>query len=119
MGPQRTAEMLAERLCGIAGLFAKYRDTGGYVSPEEVRLLVDQLDRGAAEAERLAGEIGDLTTMILDMGEDAQRAEQGAAEAPMAPWVRATPSGLRATIPARERLARLKPWMTIIEGGKP
>jgi len=96
-GPQRTLEELAQRLFCIAGVLAKYRQTGGAISAGEIRLLVTQIDTGAAEAERMAREIGELTDMIHDL------AGAPDAEAPAAPWA---------------RVARLRPALSVIDGGK-
>lgn len=97
-GPQQTLEALAQRLFCIGGALAKFRGTGGHLSRDEVRLLVDQIDQGAADAERAAREIGEITDLIYDLGDAAADAE-----APAAPWA---------------RVARLRPALTVIDGGR-
>lgn len=93
-GPQRTLEALAQRLFCIAGTLAKYRDTGGSISAFEVRLLVTQLDTGAAEAERVAREIEEITDLIEDLAESDDRPNM------------------------TEALVRVRPPLTVINGGR-
>lgn len=92
VGPRRMAEEMAERLFCIAGALAKYWNTGGTLDAREVQTLVNQLDAAAAEADRMAREIGELIDMILDLAEED--------DAP------------------RGQIARLRPPLTVIPGGR-
>ena len=98
-GPQRTLELLAQRLFCLAGTLAKYRLTGGHLSAQEVQLLVSQIDIGAAEAARVAREIEEITDLIEDLADAAPDAE-----APAAPWA---------------RVPRSRPALTVVRGGLP
>ena len=68
-GPELTARELADRLLLVSGVFAAHRDTGCLLKPVDVVRMMAILDTGAADATRIANEIGELTDMIYDLAE--------------------------------------------------
>ena len=78
-GPELTAAGIADRLYTLSGVFAPNRDTGEDLTAEDVRNVMATLDTVAAEATRLANEIGELTDLIYDLAEqpEAPRPRKG------------------------------------------
>jgi len=73
-GPELTAVGIADRLYTLSGVFAQNRDTGVALTVQNVRDIMTTLDTTAAEATRLANEIGELTDMIYDLAEQPEPA---------------------------------------------
>ena len=76
-GPQTTAAKLGEALYALSGEFGDSRDTGCTITADGVRQLMTALDTCAAEATRLAQEIGELSEMMLDLTEPRPRPKKG------------------------------------------